>query len=207
MYLVRYLLFGKGVIGWGVPKQSCTFWDKILTPNSPFTDHTLFLGIFLLNFAIGSMAKKRTLQRSISKSLLNIRRCISFFFCLCNVSKYCFLFVWKANKVKVGEKVVLMNGFHLGILESALNQLPECSTMTINLQVKTYSRNEIKLSDYCSLDFEYMTFVKVEKFPWVIDNNFINYRPYSRFKKSWSLNCDFVCIATVFLDIYCMSLV
>ena len=24
-----------------------------------------------------------------------------FFFCICYISKYCFLFVWKANKVKV----------------------------------------------------------------------------------------------------------
>ena len=38
---------------------------------------------------------------------------ISLFFCMCNVSKYCFLFVWKANKVKVREKVLFMNDFHL----------------------------------------------------------------------------------------------
>ena len=38
---------------------------------------------------------------------------ISFFFCICNVSTYCFLFVWKANKVEVGEYDVFMNDFHL----------------------------------------------------------------------------------------------
>ena len=59
---------------------------------------------------------------SISKSLLCIRRCISFFFCICNVSKYCFLFVWKANKVEVGEFDVFINDFHLCTPETARSQ-------------------------------------------------------------------------------------
>ena len=59
---------------------------------------------------------------SILKSLLCIRRCISFFFCICNVSKYCFLFVRKANTVEVGEYDVFMNDFHLCTLETARSQ-------------------------------------------------------------------------------------
>ena len=64
----------------------------------------------------------RYLYSSISKSLLCIRRCISVFFCICNVSKYCFLFVWKANKVEVGEHDVFMNAFHLCALETVRSQ-------------------------------------------------------------------------------------
>ena len=41
-----------------------------------------------------------------------------FFLCICHVSK----FVWKENKVKVGEYDVLMNDFHLCTLESAWSQ-------------------------------------------------------------------------------------
>ena len=41
-----------------------------------------------------------------------------FFLCICNVSKYCFLFVCKANKVEVGE----YDDFHLCTLESAWSQ-------------------------------------------------------------------------------------
>ena len=45
-----------------------------------------------------------------------------FFFCICNVSKYCFLFLWKANKFEVGEYDVFMNDFHLCTLETARSQ-------------------------------------------------------------------------------------
>ena len=45
-----------------------------------------------------------------------------FFFCICNVSKYCFLFVWKANKVEIGEYDVIMNDFHLCTLETTRSQ-------------------------------------------------------------------------------------
>ena len=44
------------------------------------------------------------------------------FFCICNVSKYCFLFVWKANKVEVREYDMFMNDFHLCPLETARSQ-------------------------------------------------------------------------------------
>ena len=60
-----------------------------------------------------------SIWRSISKSLLCIRLCVSLFICICNISKYCFSFVWKANKVKLGEYVVFMNDFHFCTLESA----------------------------------------------------------------------------------------
>ena len=46
-----------------------------------------------------------------------------FLFCICNVSKYYFLFVWKANKVEVGEYDVFMNDFHVCTLESAWSVL------------------------------------------------------------------------------------
>ena len=78
---------------------------------------------------ICSLGDKWTLRRSISKSLLCIRRCISFFFCICNVSKYYFLFVWKANKVEVGEYDVFMNDFHLCTLESAGSGLVSMSVV------------------------------------------------------------------------------
>ena len=42
-----------------------------------------------------------------------------FFFC---IFKYCFSFVWKANKVEVGEYDVFMNDFHLCTFESAWSQ-------------------------------------------------------------------------------------
>ena len=61
---------------------------------------------------------------SLSKSLLCIRRCISLSFCLCNVFKYCFLFVWKIYKAKVAECVVSINDFHLCTLE--MRYLCEC---------------------------------------------------------------------------------
>ena len=64
---------------------------------------------------------------SISKSLLCIRRCISFFFCICNVCKYYFLFVWEAKKVEAGEYDVFMNDFHLCTLESAWSGLVSMS--------------------------------------------------------------------------------
>ena len=57
-------------------------------------------------------------MRNISKSLLCIGGCISFVFCLCNVSKYCFLFL-----LKVENKLYLhcMHDFHLCTRESALS--------------------------------------------------------------------------------------
>ena len=39
--------------------------------------------------------------------------------CVCNLSKYYFLFVWKANNVKVKDLVKFMDDFHLCTLESA----------------------------------------------------------------------------------------
>ena len=52
-----------------------------------------------------------------------------FFFCICNVSKYYFLFVWKANKVEVRENDVFMNDFHLCTLELAWSSLVSMSTV------------------------------------------------------------------------------
>ena len=97
---------------------------KIRTPNSCCTDNTWFFWICFMDF-LGFVVWEisGTLRRSISKSLLSIRRCISFSFCMCNVSKYCFLFVWKANKVEVGEYDVFMNDFHLCTLESARSSM------------------------------------------------------------------------------------
>ena len=84
------------------------------------------------------MGDKWTLRRSISKSLLCIRRCIYFLFCICNVSKYYFLFVWKANKVKVGEYGVFMNDFHLCTLESAWSGLVSMSVVPGPLKLFTF---------------------------------------------------------------------
>ena len=60
----------------------------IRNPNSTCTEY--FLSILWM-FLICSLAESWTLLRSIFKSLLCIRRCISLFFPLWNVSKYCFL--------------------------------------------------------------------------------------------------------------------
>ena len=109
MYQVRYLLIGWGEIGWGVPKQSYKFWAKLRAyryknPNIQlvlYTEH--FILLFFMGFWDLYLVDQWTLRRSISKSLLCIPRCITLFFCNCNVSKNCFLLVWKANIVKVGE--------------------------------------------------------------------------------------------------------
>ena len=100
-------LHGSGEIRWGVPKIFARFWlkrdyMKIQTPNSPCTDNTVFFGIFyeFLQFVVWPNSGHFW---GVYKSLLHVRRCISFFFCLCNVSTFCFLFVCKANKVNVRE--------------------------------------------------------------------------------------------------------
>ena len=67
------------------------------------------------------------------KIIIGIWRCISFFFvCLCNVSKYCFLSIWKSNKVKLGNRLYLWMIF----IDEHLNlcYLRECRTMILNPQ-------------------------------------------------------------------------
>ena len=59
------------------------------------TAHGLFCFLFLFDQIVDISEE--------TKFLFYIRKSISFFFCLWNISEYCFLFVWKANKVKVGE--------------------------------------------------------------------------------------------------------
>ena len=73
-----------------------------------------------------------TSEEYISKSSLCIRRCIYFFFCLCNVSQYCFLFIWKANKVKLGNKLYMYLWRIIICVLLNLRNLPECCTMILN---------------------------------------------------------------------------
>ena len=91
---------------------------KIRTPSSPCRDNTLFRGHFygFLRFVVwpnrGQLCGVYQSHYCASEGVL------FFFFRLCNVSKYCFLFV-----LKVVNKLYLhcMNGFHLcKILVSAL---------------------------------------------------------------------------------------
>ena len=54
-----------------------------------------------------------------------------FFFVYLLYLKFCFLFVWKANKVEVGEYDVFMNDIHLCTLATARSQC-QCRTRTCN---------------------------------------------------------------------------
>ena len=79
-----------------------------------------------------------TRQWSISKSLLCIQRCISFYFCICYVSKYCFLFVWKQIKSTSENKLYLCIIFifvHLNLLF-----LHECHTLTLEHVILSIER-------------------------------------------------------------------
>ena len=78
---------------------------KIRTPNSPCTDHTLFWGHFY-----GFL---RCVVWPNSGHFLGVYQshyCASegtfFVFSLCNVSEYCFIFVWKANEVKFKKRLL-----------------------------------------------------------------------------------------------------
>ena len=94
---------------------------KIRTPNSCCTDNTWFFEYFygFLGFVDWEISGH-------FGGVYQSRYCASggafLFFCICNVSKYCFLFVWKANKVEVGEDDVFMNDFHLCTLKTAWSQ-------------------------------------------------------------------------------------
>ena len=115
---------------------------KILTPNSCCTDNTWLLNIFMdcWDFYFGD---KWTLRRSISKSLLCIRQCISVFFCICNVSKYCFLFDGKRIKSNMGNKFYLQMIF----ICVRLNWLDILECHTIVKQHKSLaSTNHTKLT-------------------------------------------------------------
>ena len=95
---------------------------KILSSNSCCTDNTWFFEYFhgFWGFVVLEISGH-------FGGVYQSRYCASdgaflFFFCICNVSKYCFLFVWKTNKVEVGEYDVFMNDFHLRTLETARSQ-------------------------------------------------------------------------------------
>ena len=104
---------------------------KIRTPNSCCTDNTWFFEYFygFWGFVVWEISGH-------FGGVYQRRYCASdgaflFFFCICNVSKYCFLFVWKAKKSKLGNTMCLWMIFicvHLKRLG-----LNECRTMTLKL--------------------------------------------------------------------------
>ena len=94
--------------GEGYPNRVASFGlnrahMKIRTPNLPLTDNTSCFGHFggFLRFVvwpnIGHFGGVYESHKSATECAF------LFFFCLCNVSKHCFIFLWKANKAKVGK--------------------------------------------------------------------------------------------------------
>ena len=69
---------------------------KIQTPNSPCTDNTLFLGHFngFLQFVVWRIVDTSEYIKAI---FCASEGAFLFFFCLCNVFKYCFLFFMESK--------------------------------------------------------------------------------------------------------------
>ena len=94
---------------------------KTRTPNSCCTDNTWFFEYFygFLGFEVWKISGH-------FGGVYQGRYCAPdgafLFSSVYNVSKYCFLFVWKANKVEVGEYHVFMSDFHLCTLETTRSQ-------------------------------------------------------------------------------------
>ena len=104
---------------------------NIRTPNSCCTDNTWFFEYFygFLVFVVWEISGHfRGVYQS--RHHASVGAFLFFFFCICNVSKYCFLFVWKANKVAVGITMCLWMIF----ICVPLNRLGlnECRTRTLN---------------------------------------------------------------------------
>ena len=104
------------VVSFGINRA----YIKIRTPNSPCTDITWFFEYFygFLEFVVLEISGHfwGVYQSHYCASAVAF---LFSFVRICYISKYCFLFVWKANKVKVVDLVVFMNDFHLCTLESA----------------------------------------------------------------------------------------
>ena len=95
---------------------------KIRTPNSCCTDNTWFFFNIFMDFWDLYFGRLVDTSEEYIKVVI-VHPTVHFLFLfICNVSKYCFLFMWKANKVEVGECDVFMNDYHLCTLETARSQ-------------------------------------------------------------------------------------